>query len=84
VTNAERLSPHNGLLLLPQYDKLFDRGFISFEDGGGIIVSPAFPKDKVGLLGISEDARLSTVAAEHRPFLSFHRDRVFIRHDDQE
>jgi putative restriction endonuclease len=78
ATNAERLDRHNGLLILPQYDKLFDRGFISFEDDGGIFVSPALPKDKFDLLGVRADARLSTVAAEHRPFLSFHRDRVFI------
>jgi hypothetical protein len=84
ATNAERLSRHNGLLLLPQYDKLFDRGYISFEDGGEILVSPALPQDKLGLLGVKEDARLSAVDPEHTPFLSFHRDRVFIRHDGQE
>jgi hypothetical protein len=31
-----------------------------------------------------EDARLATVVPAHRPFLSFHRDRVFIRHDSEE
>jgi hypothetical protein len=34
ASNAERLDPHNGLLVLPQYDRLFDRGFISFSDDG--------------------------------------------------
>jgi hypothetical protein len=84
ATNAERLDPHNGLLILPQYDKLFDCGLISFEDNGGILVSPALPKDKFDLLGVREDARLAAVAPAHRPFLSFHRDRVFNRPDAQE
>jgi hypothetical protein len=60
-TNAEHLDPHNGLLVLPQYDKLFDRGFISFADDGGILISPALPRDKFDVLGVREDARLKAV-----------------------
>ena len=82
ATNAERLDPHNGLLVLPQYDRLFDLGYISFRDDGGILISAALPKDQLPLLGVEEDAGLSAVVAAHRPFLSFHRDRVFIRPDD--
>ncbi|MGB8583308.1 MAG: HNH endonuclease signature motif containing protein [Candidatus Sulfotelmatobacter sp.] len=39
-TNDERLNGENGLLLTPAMDHLFDRGFISFEDSGLVIVSP--------------------------------------------
>lgn len=35
----ERLDGHNGLLLTPDADLLFDRGFISFSNDGGILVS---------------------------------------------
>jgi putative restriction endonuclease len=38
--NAERLDGENGLLLTPSIDHLFDRGFISFENDGRLIVSP--------------------------------------------
>jgi predicted restriction endonuclease len=38
--NDERLNGENGLLLTPTMDHLFDRGFISFEDSGVLIVSP--------------------------------------------
>src|SRR5439155_2441874 len=75
ATNAERLDPHNGLLVLPQYDRLFDRGFISFGDEGGILVSPAPPKDKLDLLGVTENGKLTVVQEAHKPFLSFHRER---------
>src|SRR5690606_4207277 len=41
--NLERLDPHNGLLLTPNYDTLFDAGFISFSDDGRILVSDELP-----------------------------------------
>ena len=82
--NTERLDPHNGLLLLPQYDKLFDRGYISFDDGGGLLLSPALPESRLGLLGVRADDRLSQVPREQRSYLAFHRDRVFIHPDVHE
>ena len=36
ATDVERLSKYNGLLLQPNIDKLFDKGFISFDDDGSI------------------------------------------------
>jgi predicted restriction endonuclease len=81
--NAERLDPHNGLLLLPQYDKLFDKGYVSFDDGGQLIVSPALPEDRFDLLGIRADAKLAAVAKEHRSYLTFQRDRVFIHREEK-
>src|SRR5262249_33203460 len=57
ATNAERLDPHNGLLLLPQYDRLFDRGFVSFADDGGILVSPSLAPYELELLGVREGAK---------------------------
>src|ERR1039458_5544372 len=39
-SNDERLNGENGLLLTPTMDHLFDRGFISFENSGILIISP--------------------------------------------
>src|SRR5471032_2878361 len=39
-SNEERLDGENGLLLTPNADHLFDRGFIGFEDNGDVLVSP--------------------------------------------
>ena len=33
-TDAEKLDGHNGLLLSPHVDHLFDRAYISFSDSG--------------------------------------------------
>lgn len=39
ASNEERLDVYNGLLLTPNYDKLFDLGFISFDNNGMILFS---------------------------------------------
>ena len=36
----ERLDGENGLMLTPTIDHLFDRGFISFENNGELLISP--------------------------------------------
>jgi predicted restriction endonuclease len=38
-TNQERLDINNGLLLCPNHDSLFDKGFISFDEEGKLKVS---------------------------------------------
>lgn len=42
--NQERLDTYNGLLLLPNYDKLFDLGYISFTQAGKIMYSRLLDK----------------------------------------
>ena len=44
-TAAERLDGMNGLLLTPDADLLFDRGFITFQDDGEVRVSPRFDNE---------------------------------------
>ncbi len=38
-TDHERLNVHNDLLLVANLDAAFDAGLISFDDGGGIMIS---------------------------------------------
>ncbi|MCZ8546620.1 HNH endonuclease [Mesorhizobium qingshengii] len=50
----ERLDGMNGLLLTPDADHLFDRGFISFEDGGEVLISPRVDKADLRRLGFEQ------------------------------
>ena len=50
--NDERLSGENGLLLTPTIDHLFDKGFISFEGDGDLIVSPVADPASLRRMGI--------------------------------
>jgi putative restriction endonuclease len=83
-SNVERLNRHNGLLLLPQYDHLFDRGYITFDETGRLEPSPAIVTLPPERLGIEMAARLRHMAAEHLPFLEYHRRAVFLKRLDAE
>jgi len=75
-TDKERLDPFNGFLLSPSYDKAFDSGFITFSDSGEIIIAKALRPD-MGLLGISETAKIENVSPFSAPYLAFHRENIF-------
>jgi putative restriction endonuclease len=53
ATNAERLDGENGLLLTPNADHLFDRGFIGFEDNGDVLISPVAYADSLARMGLN-------------------------------
>lgn len=81
ASNEERLDGENGLLLTPSIDHLFDRGFVSFEDDGTLLVSPVADADSLRRMGInpSETLNVGGFSEGQRRFLAFHRDNEFLR-----
>jgi hypothetical protein len=79
-TNQERLDGENGLLLTPSVDHLFDRGFISFEADGRLLVSPVAHADSLRRMGVPTDRRVDVgrFARAQAGFLEYHRDAVFL------
>ena len=73
-SNEERLDVYNGFLLTPNLDKLFDKGYISFDDNGKILISDKL-KD-FQFLGISAEMKIP-IEVEHKKYLSYHRNKVF-------
>ncbi len=80
-THAERLDPENGLLLTPSIDHLFDRGFISFESSGRLLVSPVAHSESLARMGVPVDRALDvgTFSRGQSRFLDYHREAVFLR-----
>jgi len=80
-SNEERLDGENGLLLTPNADHLFDRGFIGFEDNGDVLISPVAHKDSLARLGIDLGRALNVgrFAEGQRRYLEFHREYVLLR-----
>jgi putative restriction endonuclease len=77
--NDERLNPYNGLLLIPNFDCLFDKGFISFNDSGKVIVSDHLSKDEIGIFNINPELKLKKVFQDNRKFLEYHREMILKR-----
>jgi hypothetical protein len=87
----ERLDGMNGLMLTPDADLLFDRGFISFEDDGEVLVSPRVDRTDLRRLGFEQLAwerfgvaeapavwRTGGFTPPQRGYLAYHRSEVFI------
>jgi putative restriction endonuclease len=79
--NEERINGENGLLLTPTMDHLFDRGFISFEDSGLLIVSPVAHPPSLNLLGVATDhiINVGTFTQGQKQFLDYHRESVLLQ-----
>jgi hypothetical protein len=76
-TNSERLDPRNGLLLQPSLDHLFDKGLISFEDSGRIILASGINPRDLALLGVHAEMGLRQRPEGIQPYLAVHRKSVF-------
>lgn len=74
-SDAERLDVFNGFLLSANLDALFDRFLISFDDGGALLLSSLITHADQALLGLDQPLRLRWLAAEHLPYLHYHRQR---------
>lgn len=79
-SHEERLDGNNGLLLTPTIDHLFDRGFISFEKSGQVLISPVVHKESLRRMGIEagKTSRVGIFSNEQDEFLEFHREKVFL------
>jgi hypothetical protein len=78
VSDAERLDVYNGLLLAPHLDAAFDRGFITVEDDGTVMVAEALDGYARSVLGLDQPLRVRGLGEGHRAYLPWHRERVFV------
>jgi HNH endonuclease len=78
--NRERLDPYNGLLLSPLLNHVFDKGFISFDEDGKILLSNLIEEAIAFPLGLHDDLKLRKVEGCHQIYLRWHRTEVFRHH----
>jgi len=78
ASNTERLNAFNGLMLAPQADFLFDRGFITFSDGR-LLISEVAHEASLVKLGVEPDRppEVGSFTREQEAFLEFHRAEIF-------
>jgi hypothetical protein len=77
-TNDQLPDGENGLLLTPTVDHLFDKGFISFEDSGQLIISPVTDPKSLIRTGINpeNDLNVGRFSDGQRRYLESHRENV--------
>jgi hypothetical protein len=76
-----RIKSSNGLLLTPSIYHLFDRGFISFEDSGTLVISPVAHRLSLQRMGIdiTKVVNVGGFTSGQKQFLDFHRNSVLLQ-----
>jgi len=76
--DEEKIDYNNGLILTPTYDKLFDRGFISFNDNRTMKVSNWISPINQNKLRIKDGIKVFNLPIEGREkYLEYHRNNIF-------
>ncbi|WP_338433386.1 HNH endonuclease [Clostridium tyrobutyricum] len=75
-TDKERTDVYNGFLLCPQHDALYDKGLISFDDDGNILISSEISINDYNLLNINENIKIN-ITKRHKKYLKWHREHKF-------
>lgn len=77
ASDNERLDVFNGLLLAPHIDTLFDGGWVSFSDQGGLLVSKELSSAARHQLGVTSEWSTQELTPSHSAYLMYHREQVF-------
>ena len=77
--SKERIDPNNGFILSPLYDKLFDRGYITFSDDKHASISNWLSRQVKDRIGIKENQLFQFLPMNdyRAQYLEYHRNTVF-------
>ena len=76
-TNEEKLDSENVLLLCSTHDALFDKGFISFDVNGNIVISNKLSEEEQALLNIHDESRVKITSDKKAKYLQYHYKNIF-------
>ncbi|MBB5181231.1 hypothetical protein HNQ44_002696 [Planomicrobium koreense] len=76
-TDAERLDPHNGILLCANHAALFTSGLISFTGGGQLHIASRIPEAQYAVYGLKKAAKVPATL-EHAPYFRWHKRNIYI------
>lgn len=78
-TDEERVDHKNGLMLSPLYDKLFDRGFMTFTEDRKIVLSNWLSPANRKRLGVTDGQFVQRLPLDEdrKVYMQFHRSSVF-------
>jgi 5-methylcytosine-specific restriction enzyme A len=71
----QRLDVHNGILLSPTYDALFDKHLITFENTGKIILSDTIEVQAFSKIGVTGKEKIQKFSQYNFEYLDSHRSK---------
>ena len=79
ATDKEKVDPYNGYMLSPLYDKLFDRGFITFTENRHVILSDFISPFTWKQINLKNDTFVKALPMDDKriEYLKFHHESVF-------
>lgn len=77
--DEEKVDPNNGFIFTPTYDRLFDKGLISFEDDGKLLVSDELDCSVITALELKAGVVLTelNITEACKEYLEYHRTHIF-------
>jgi hypothetical protein len=72
----EAIDPNNALLLLASIHRAFDKGFVSFDDDGKILISSSFDSWDRQCFGITGNERIR-MPGKRPEYMKYHRENIF-------
>ena len=82
ANNEERLDPENGFMLTPTIDHLFDKGFISFDNDGSILLADVADRgamEKMGVIGEGAPMNAGHLRDGQKHYLNWHRESILLK-----
>ena len=73
----ERTDVENGLLLCPNHDRLFDKGYISFDDNGKIMISDLLSEKNRTIMMVNPNMKMELSSASNM-YMNYHRKNIFM------
>lgn len=72
----EKLYVENGLLFCPNHDKLFDGGWISFDDNGTIMISNSLRQNDKIFMNVRKDMKI-VLSEKNKRYMEYHRENIY-------
>ena len=72
----EKVDKNNGFLLCPNHDYLFDKGFISFDEEGRLLISSLLKEEDIEILGLNRKIQLD-LSNEKKEYIKWHREHLY-------
>ena len=79
ANDIERVDPFNGYILSPMYDRLFDQGFITFNEDKQVILSEFISPYTWKQIGLENECYVKELPMDDKriEYLDFHHKSVF-------